>query len=174
LQRIVGAADGIRATVARFMWKGFGKRSAAYGFTCCEMWTELALGDTRPVAIATGHLRAAGADTVRTQRDLAAVDALPAWLGDEALHRSHRSALVRKDPARYGPLFPDVPDDPPSVWPVRPQAVIAAEQRRLDNDARRQARALEQARLKAERLRLQRGRAARKARQTRRQNTRPL
>src|SRR3712207_7307101 len=45
-------------------------------------------------------------------------------------HLSHRSALVRKDPARYRPLFPEVPDDLPYVWPVRSQAVIDAERRR--------------------------------------------
>jgi hypothetical protein len=44
---------------------------------------------------------------------------LPAWPGEEAVHRSHRSALVRKDPAFYGPLFPDVPDELPYVRPVR-------------------------------------------------------
>jgi hypothetical protein len=42
-------------------------------------------------------------------------------LGDEPFHRSHRSALVRKDPAYYRPLFPDVPDDLEYVWPHRSQ-----------------------------------------------------
>jgi pyrimidine dimer DNA glycosylase len=158
---------------AVLMWKGFEEALGRYGFTCCDVWTELGFGDTCALTIAT-DLRAAGVNTVRTQRDLAAVDALPGWLGDEALHRSHRSALVRKDPARYRPLFPDVPDDLPYVWPVRSQTVIAAEQRRLENDARRQVRALERARLEAERLRRKRSRAAKKAWQTRRQNARPL
>lgn len=43
----------------------------------------------------------------------------PPWLGDAELHRSHQSNLIRKDPTRYGPLFPGVPDDLPDVWPVR-------------------------------------------------------
>jgi Pyrimidine dimer DNA glycosylase len=38
------------------------------------------------------------------------------WLTPE-FHRSHQSNLKRKDPAHYGPLFPDVPDDLPYVWP---------------------------------------------------------
>jgi hypothetical protein len=29
------------------------------------------------------------------------------------VHDSHRSALVRKDPAHYRRFFPDVPDDLP-------------------------------------------------------------
>jgi hypothetical protein len=41
------------------------------------------------------------------------------------VHQSHRSALVRKDPGHYRPLFPDVPDDLPYVWPAseRPRRV---------------------------------------------------
>ena len=42
---------------------------------------------------------------------------LPPWVGDEALHLSHRSALVRKDPEHYRPIFGYVPDDLPYVWP---------------------------------------------------------
>lgn len=38
-----------------------------------------------------------------------------------ALCRSHQSNLLRKDPAYYGPLFPDVPDDLPYVWPTNNQ-----------------------------------------------------
>ena len=51
-----------------------------------------------------------------------AAGALPPWLGDPALHRSHQSNLVRKDPAFYKERFPDVPDDLPYVWPVRSAA----------------------------------------------------
>ncbi len=42
----------------------------------------------------------------------------PPWLGGEALHRSHQSNLIRKDPETYQPLFPGVPGDLPYVWPV--------------------------------------------------------
>ena len=52
------------------------------------------------------------------QHELAADGLLPPWLGDHALHRSHQSSLVRKDPAHYRRFFPDVPDDLPYVWPV--------------------------------------------------------
>jgi hypothetical protein len=44
---------------------------------------------------------------------------LPPWLGDERLHRSHRSALVRKDPRHYRDRFDDVEDDVAYFWPVR-------------------------------------------------------
>ena len=54
----------------------------------------------------------------RTQSELAEAGELPPWLGDADFHRSHRSALLRKDPAHYRPFFPDVPDDLPYVWPA--------------------------------------------------------
>ena len=44
-----------------------------------------------------------------------------------------------------------MPDDLPYYWPVRSEAVIAAEQRKAENEVRRQQRALEQMRLEAER-----------------------
>ena len=157
---------------AVLMWRGFEEALGRYGFTCCRAWTELGFGDTCAITIAT-DLRAAGVATVRTQAELAAAGALPPWLGDEAVHRSHRSALVRKDQAHYRPVFPDIPDDLPYVWPVRSQAAIAAEQRKAENEARRRERALEQTRLEARRLHLKRSRAAKKAWQTRRQNTVP-
>jgi hypothetical protein len=62
-------------------------------------------------------LARAGIAAIRTQPELAAAGALPAWLGDEDFHRSHRSSLLRKDPDFYGARFPDVPDDLPYVWP---------------------------------------------------------
>ena len=41
----------------------------------------------------------------------------PPWLGDEDFHRSHQSNLIRKDPKHYGPLFPNVPNNLPYIWP---------------------------------------------------------
>lgn len=154
---------------AALMWRGFEEALGRYGFTCCEVWTELGFGDTCALTIAT-DLRTAGIDSVRTQAELAAAGALPPWLGDEELHRSHRSALVRKEPEHYRPLFPDAPDDLPYVWPVRSAKVIAAEQRRAENEARRQLRARERAQEEAERLHRRRSRSAKKAWQTRRRN----
>lgn len=42
----------------------------------------------------------------------------PRWWGDNAMIRSHQSNLIRKDRAHYGPLFPNVPDDLPYIWPT--------------------------------------------------------
>ena len=156
---------------AALMWKGFEEALGRYGIVCCEVWTELGFGDTCAATIAT-DLAAAGVHGIRSQAELAEAGALPPWLGDEAVHLSHRSALVRKDPAHYRPLFPDDPDDLPYLWPVRSPAVIEAEQRREANAVRRQERAAERALLEAERLRRKRSRAAKKAWATRRRNAR--
>jgi hypothetical protein len=57
----------------------------------------------------------------RSQDELAAAGLLPSWLGDEDLHRSHRSNLIAKDPAfyreRFAERFGAEPDDLPYVWP---------------------------------------------------------
>lgn len=155
---------------AVLMWRGFEEALGRYGFACCEAWTELGFGDTCALTIAT-DLREVGIESVRSQAELAAEGGLPSWLGQEEVHRSHRSALIRKDPDHYRPLFPDVPDDLSYVWPVRSPSALAAEQRKADSEVRRQRRAHERAQLEAEQLRRRRSRAAKKAWQTRRRNS---
>ena len=93
-------------------------------------WVRLA---SDRVAICREWIRRGHADTVldtlvrtlgrapRSQAELRRLGLLPAWLGSRSFHRAHRSALVRKDPAWYGPMFPDVPDDLPYVWPPSPR-----------------------------------------------------
>lgn len=147
---------------AVLMWCGFEEALGRYGFTCCQAWVELGFDDTCALTIAT-DLRAAGFDHVRTQPELAAAKVLPPWLGNEAVHRSHQSALVRKEQEHYRRLFPDVPDDLPYVWPVRSQTVMAAEQSKTDAAVRRQQRALERNAFESERLGRRSSRAAKKA-----------
>ena len=154
---------------AVLMWKGYEEALGRYGFTCCEVWSELGFGDTCAATIAS-DLSDFGVTSVRRQDELALAGALPPWLGDEDLHRSHRSALVRKDPDFYRPHFPEDPDDLEYLWPVRSPAVVAAEQRRAENAVRRQERALQRRALEAERDRRRRSRAAKKAWATRRRN----
>lgn len=120
---------------AVLMWKGFEEALGRYGFVCCAVWTELGFADTCAATIAA-DLAEAGVTEVRTQPELAAAGRLPPWLGDEEFHRSHRSSLLRKDPDHYGPLFGDVPDDLPYVWPVRSPKALAAEERRARRAAR--------------------------------------
>ncbi len=152
---------------AVLMWKGHEEALGRYGLTCCEVWSELGHGDTCAATIVT-DLAGAGVSGIRSERELAEAGALPAWFGDGAFHASHRSTLVRKDPAHYRSRFPDTPDDLPYVWPVRSENVVAAERRRAENAVRREQRARVRAEEEAERLRRKRSRAAKKAWRTRR------
>lgn len=152
---------------AVLMWKGFEEALGRYGFVCCDVWTGLGFGDTCAATIGA-DLAAVGITEVRTQAELAEAGALPPWLGDPELHRSHQSALVRKDPEHYGPLFPGVPDDVEYVWPVRSPAVLEAERRKVEAAVRREERERRRQIEEAERLRRRRSQAAKKAWRTRR------
>lgn len=114
-QRVPG--HGWRHHPAAKMWHGYEEALAAYGLAICRAWVALGHADT----VAAKLVAELGSEP-RTQDELRAAGALPPWLGDEAFHRSHRSALVRKDPAWYRPMFPDVPDDLPYVWPSAERA----------------------------------------------------
>jgi hypothetical protein len=114
---------------AVLMWRGHLEALGRYGLVVVEAWIARGFGDTCAASI-RDDLARAGIERVRTQAELAGAGALPAWLGNEALHRSHRSALLRKDPQWYGSRFPDVPDDLPYVWPVRSAKAVEAERKR--------------------------------------------
>lgn len=98
------------------MWSGWLEALGCYGLVCARTWVAAGFADTCAETI-RADLAAAGVTRVRDQAELAEAGELPGWLGDPAFHRSHRSALLRKDPDHYGPLFTDVPDDLPYVWP---------------------------------------------------------
>jgi hypothetical protein len=99
------------------MWAGYEEALAAYALEMCREWRGRGFADTVETTV-RADVAAAGVGSVRTQRQLGELGRLPPWLGDHALHLSHRAALVRKDPTHYRSLFPDVDDDQiPYVWP---------------------------------------------------------
>lgn len=98
------------------MWRGHTQAIAAYGVAVCAEWVARERSDTCDATI-RADLTAAGHE-LRSQDELATGDLLPAWLGDDRLHRSHRSALLTKMPEHYGPLFPDDVPGLPYFWPV--------------------------------------------------------
>jgi hypothetical protein len=106
---------------AVLMWRGYEEALASYGLVMCAEWVRRGHPDTCAGTI-TEDLAAAGYGSPRSEAELAAAGLLPPWFGDERVHRSHRSALVRKDPAHYGPLFPDADPELPYHWPVRAAA----------------------------------------------------
>ena len=89
----------------------------AYGLAMVRIWRDRGFADTTDTQIAEFAPDVAGTP----QAELAAAGLLPSWVGDEALHRSHRSNLIAKDPDFYRPRFAELfgaePDDLPYVWP---------------------------------------------------------
>jgi hypothetical protein len=94
------------------MWRGFVPALVSYGLVCVDEWRARGRADATRAAL----LEFTGGDEPEWN-DLHDAGAVPPWVGDEALHLSHRSALVRKEPEHYRPVFGDVPDDLPYVWP---------------------------------------------------------
>jgi hypothetical protein len=94
---------------ATLMWRGHVPALTSYGLSMVDAWTARGAADTTRAQIAEFAPEAA----ITPSAELA----LPSWLGDERLHRSHQSNLIRKDRAFYGPQFAGVPDDLEYVWP---------------------------------------------------------
>jgi hypothetical protein len=101
------------------MWIDHEEALASYAMEICAEWVRRGHPDTC-AATMLDDLAEAGFGAPRSQSELAARGGLPPWLGDERLHRSHRVALVRKDPASYATRFGPVPEDEPAryYWPV--------------------------------------------------------
>lgn len=87
------------------MWRGFEHQLVVYGYAICLEWTGRGFKDTCFGKIAEFHKLYPNGRAI-----------IP-WLTD-ALCTSHQSNLLRKLPEHYAPLFPNVPDDLPYVWPV--------------------------------------------------------
>jgi hypothetical protein len=156
---------------AVLMWQGYEEALGRYGLTMCEVWLELGFGDTCAGTIAA-DLAAFGIVEIRTEAELAAAGALPPWLDDEAVTRSHQSSLVRKDPEFYRKHFPDVRPDIDYVWPVRSAAVVEREERQRENVRRRQERAEQRILDELAKAKRKRSAAAKKGARTRAANAR--
>jgi hypothetical protein len=104
---------GWRTHPAVTMWNGHTAALVSYGVVIAQRWIAGGFSDT----VAPQLAEFVAPEPVRSQAELAAAGALPSWLGWEPLHRSHRAALIRKDPEHYGPLFPGVDPELPYVWP---------------------------------------------------------
>lgn len=95
------------------MWREYREALVGYGVAICDEWSRRGFADT----VRDKLLEYADGARVRSQFDLASAGLLPPWLGDVRLHRSHQSALLRKDPLWYERYFPGVPADLPYYWP---------------------------------------------------------
>src|ERR1700712_751929 len=104
LRALVFPEYGWRNHPAVRMWRGRLPALGLYGLTSVAQWERRGFADTTASPIAEFPPEVAGAN----QAELAACGDLPGWLGDDRLHRSHRSKLLNKDPEHYGKYFRDV------------------------------------------------------------------
>ncbi|MGA5894454.1 MSMEG_6728 family protein [Streptomyces venetus] len=118
LRGLVVPDYGWRRHPAVRMWAGYEEALVRYGLEICRVWRELGHQDSCAATLVADLATARPHAPVRDQPVLASEGELPPWLGDDSFHRSHRSALVRKDPTTYTRHFPEVPDDLPYVWPA--------------------------------------------------------
>ena len=152
---------------AVLMWQGYEEALGRYGLVMCDVWVERGFDDTCAGTI-VDDLAAYGITQIRTEEALRKAGAVPPWdvEGDPVLE-SHRSALVRKDPELYGPLFPEADPAIPYVWPVRSPSVVEAELRRAENAVKREQRRLAKLAEEAEKARRKRSAAAKRGAKTR-------
>ena len=87
------------------MWRGHSFSLVNYALEICAEWQRRGFNDTCRVRIVDFLMRIDNGVN-------------PSWLGDESFHASHRSNLLRKDPAHYGRFGWSEPNDLPYVWPT--------------------------------------------------------
>ncbi|WP_367135624.1 MSMEG_6728 family protein [Saccharothrix sp. HUAS TT1] len=113
LRALIWPEYGWKNHPAVVMWRGFTPALVAYGVAVCDEWRRRGHRDGMRAVLLDYN----GGREVSWSWCLKE-GLLPPWLGDEDLHRSHQSSLLRKDPDFYRPLFPGVPDDLDYVWPT--------------------------------------------------------
>lgn len=108
LSVLTGLSRGWPHHPATRMWAGYEGALAYYGWVACAEWLRQERNDEV-------NLVSWFSDRVPEEEY-----PLPPWLGNEHLHRSHRSNLVRKMPDFYGPLWDeDYRPGEPYLWPLR-------------------------------------------------------
>jgi hypothetical protein len=109
---------GWRHHPAAAMWAGYEEALVRYGLDVCAVWTSAGHADTCAATLVADLSGSLGIAKPRTQMELGQAGELPPWLGSPEFHRSHQSALLRKDPAHYRQVFAGIPDDLPYAWPA--------------------------------------------------------
>lgn len=92
---------------AVLMWKGYEIALCEYGIAICQEWRSRGFADAQLPYFFAERLFW---EHQNPPRDVH-------WLGDDRLHSSHRSNLLRKDHLHYGQFSWTEPDDLPYVWP---------------------------------------------------------
>lgn len=108
LNALTDPTKGWQTHPATNMWRGHEQTLVAYGLTICEEWIRRGYKDTCLQKML--NLQELHHENWNTSQ--------PTWLGDPALHLSHQSNLLRKNPDHYSTYFQNVSPDLPYIWPV--------------------------------------------------------
>ena len=95
------------------MWRGHEYWLLQYGWEMCAEWIKRGYADTlqRWFDKQQGlHVPFGFGFTLDSKPDMP-------WL-TPSFCLSHRSNLIRKLPSHYGPMWPDVPNNLPYIWPL--------------------------------------------------------
>jgi hypothetical protein len=109
LRVLGGEIRGWRSHPAVLMWARHRRALARYGVEICREWKRRGFQDQLEAEFRRRVHR------IPLERSLR----LPPWFGSPALHASHRSNLLRKDPLWYGRYGWTEGTGLPYVWPVR-------------------------------------------------------
>lgn len=105
---LAGLTKGWTNHPAVKMWRGNEYSLLLYQTATCNEWTRRGYKDTcldKTRAVFYDHFDSPGEK--------------PFWWGDDRIHLSHRSNLIRKDPEHYRKFWADCPDDIEYYWPVK-------------------------------------------------------
>lgn len=98
------------------MWRGYEYALMLYGEAVAKEWTRRGYIDaTRDEFLA----RAEEIKKVAHESNALELLDMPWWFGMPALHASHASNLVRKEPGWYGTVWPNIGNDLPYAWPSK-------------------------------------------------------
>lgn len=112
IRALTGKSKGWVNHPAVKMWRGYEYALMMYGLAICAEWGLRGYKDTcadKMLAIVPLY----------TETIYEMGYEYPDWLGDERLHASHRSNLLRKDTRYYSKFHWKEPNDLPYIWPVK-------------------------------------------------------
>lgn len=99
LNALEGRTKGWVNHPATRMWRGYEPALMQYMQCAIDEWIARGYNNTMTVTVPS-------------------VVAMPPWMGDERVHASHRSNLIRKDPVHYGSFGWSEGPDVPYHWPT--------------------------------------------------------
>lgn len=109
LNALAGKSSGWVNHPATKMWRGYEKALVEYGMSVCQVWLMLGYKDT-----CADKIWNVSKSFQPTEDEIV----MPPWWGDSAIHDSHKSKLLQKNPEYYEQFGWDVPLNLEYVWPV--------------------------------------------------------